>query len=444
MQIPLPFRCVGLLVAFFLAVPSVLFAAAPSNEELMKKINALEVEVSTLKQQLAAQPAPTTEMGAEMAAEAEKAAEAPGPFSKAKEFFSKAEVHGYGEAGYIANLTGDNGNALHVFDVGHHDFFGEAELSLLKNLDEIWDAGFRFDLRGGSDIPEVITATGSGDRDDIDIEQAMITLRAPFFDKSVDIAVGKFVTHMGWEYIQGWDAINDNITRGILFGFAIPFTHTGIKATYDINDNATFTLLGFNGWDNFDDNNEGKSVGSQLVLKINDQTTVYANGIVGPEQDDENSDWRYLAELILEFAPNDIWTFVVDGVYGHEDDVDFVTTVPAIVATTVGGVTALDAAAVDIINEDDADWGGLAGYVRCQLNDVWAVIARGEYFNDDEGARTGTEQEVWEVTGTLEAKLTDNFRLRGEARYDDSDEDVFDGGDDDHQVVVGFNGEYIF
>jgi hypothetical protein len=38
------------------------------------------------------------------------------------------------------------------------------------------------------------------------------------------------VTLAGYEVIEAWK--DPNITRSILFGFAIPFTHTGIRANY--------------------------------------------------------------------------------------------------------------------------------------------------------------------------------------------------------------------
>ena len=46
---------------------------------------------------------------------------------------------------------------------------------------------------------------------------------------------GKYATHMGYEVIGGYDGYNDNFSRGFIFGYGIPFTHTGLKATYAFN-----------------------------------------------------------------------------------------------------------------------------------------------------------------------------------------------------------------
>ena len=37
---------------------------------------------------------------------------------------------------------------------------------------------------------------------------------------------------VGYEVIQGYDGWNDHATRSQLFGYAIPFTHVGVRATY--------------------------------------------------------------------------------------------------------------------------------------------------------------------------------------------------------------------
>jgi len=42
---------------------------------------------------------------------------------------------------------------------------------------------------------------------------------------------GEHVTHMGYEVTEGYDGWNDNYSRSFLFGYTIPFTHTGLKAT---------------------------------------------------------------------------------------------------------------------------------------------------------------------------------------------------------------------
>jgi len=361
------------------------------------------------------------------------------------EFLGSSEIHAWAEGNYQAILTDGDENSIAVFNPGDNDFGAEGEVVILKNLNgATWDVGYRIDLRAGTDIPEAITAAGSGDADDIDIEQVYVSIQAPFFEKDVVIDFGKFVTHMGWEVIPGWNSLNDQITRSILFGYTIPFTHTGIKASFEINDNATFMVMGTNGWDNVDDNNDAKTIGTQLVLNLADNLTFYANGIYGAEQDDENSEWRYVANGILEYVHDEQWTFVVNGVYGHEEDVNTEVTTLAIVPVVVGGVTFPTIGSATVVTEGDADWGGVSGYARCQINDWLAASVRSEFLIDDEGSRTGLDQDLWEITGTLEATITENARVRLEGRYDHSDEDFFDGGTEDNQFLVALNAQVWF
>lgn len=424
-------KFLGVLVSVFLLAPNALMAA--SKGEMMQKIDMLQSQIDDLRSQLTSVEAKT-----DMVAESKGVDVTPGSVaSRVKAFFSKSEIHALADAGYLFNTTSDEPLPLGVLQSDDNDFSANAEIVFENAAEQLWDVGFRTDIHFGTDIAEAI----SGD-DDFDFEQVYVEAIVPFFDEEVKLTFGKFITHIGWELIPGYDAVNENITRSIAFGFAIPFTHTGLKATYQINENAEFTLIGTNGWDNVDDNNNAKSIGTQLIVNLTDNLTLYANGIVGPEQDDDNDDWRYLANLILEYAFNDQLTFVVNGVYGHEDDVDTITTVPAIVSTTVAGVTALDVATVDIVTEDDADWGAISAYARYQVNDRWALTTRSEIFFDEDGSRTGVEQDVWEITQTIEYAINDDARVRLEGRYDHSDEDFFDGEDD--QFIVALNAQLRF
>ena len=53
--------------------------------------------------------------------------------------------------------------------------------------------------------------------------------------KGLRFDAGKFATHMGSEVIGGYDGYNDEFSRGFIFGFGVPFTHTGVKATYAVH-----------------------------------------------------------------------------------------------------------------------------------------------------------------------------------------------------------------
>ena len=68
---------------------------------------------------------------------------------------------------------------------------------------------------------------------------------------------GKFVTPMGAEVIESQD--NWNYARSILFGYAIPFYHVGLRATYPVNHKVALGAQLVNGWNNASENNGDKT-----------------------------------------------------------------------------------------------------------------------------------------------------------------------------------------
>ena len=88
------------------------------------------------------------------------------------------------------------------------------------------------------------------------MQQAYVSIN-PWGKLTVD--VGKFVTSAGAEVIEAKD--NWNYTRSTMFGYAIPYAHTGARLTAPINANITLQASLVNGWDVVPDNNRGKTLG---------------------------------------------------------------------------------------------------------------------------------------------------------------------------------------
>ena len=245
-----------------------------------------------------------------------------------------------------------------------------------------------------------------------DLTQAYIDYNAPL-GKGLKFSFGKFATPMGAEVIEAMD--NMNYSRSFLFNYAIPFTHTGIRAYYPFSDvfNATFYVV--NGWDNTNDNNTGKTVGLSFGLTPVKPVALTFNFMYGPEQDNNNSNKRFLFDWVATFNATKTLTFVLNTNY----------------ATEQGVLTALGAR--------NTKWYGIAGYVKNQFTDWFAVALRGEWFRDPDGARTtfttlpvtntilptGVGQTLKELTLTTEFKLAKDLILRPEYRHDWSDRDSF-------------------
>ncbi len=326
------------------------------------------------------------------------------------------QISGSVDTSYEYNFNGPKSrtNTLRVFDTGANEFaLHQVELNIEKPVSHESRIGWRFDPVFGEDA-EVFDAAGLGTGDDeFDIQQAYV--QALFGDESVDVRFGKFVTLHGAEVIESKD--NWNFTRSLLFGYAIPFTHTGIRAHSKLADGVEGYIGVSNGWDVVDDNNQGKSLEAMLLLTPSDQLWMSAAVMYGPEQAGDNHDQRSLLDLVAGYTPNDQWAFKFNYDYGFEED-----------AVSETG--------------KNASWQGLAGYARYAVSDRWALALRSEYFMDYDGVRTGlgrSDLRIWEMTLTSEVKLHEHLIARLEYRHDEADEDVYptDGSPSSGQDTIG-------
>src|SRR5262249_52290933 len=99
--------------------------------------------------------------------------------------------------------------------------------------------------------------------------------------KGLTIDVGKFVTNAGAEVIETKD--NWNYSRGLLFSWAIPYFHFGVRAKYTFNSKIALSGFLLNGWNDSVDNNSGKTTGFTLALTPTKKLSLYENYYVGPE-----------------------------------------------------------------------------------------------------------------------------------------------------------------
>ncbi len=325
----------------------------------------------------------------------------PAPTPTPKPWYEEIAVNGFVSAwyGYNTNRPASALNQYRVFDYQDNSVnIDAAEIVLQKAVEKPGDAGFRVDAVAGA-VARVASAAGLFQGQDFDLQQAFVSYVAPL-GSGLRFDFGKFITHMGNEVIEGYDGWNDNATRSFVFGYAIPFTHTGLKATYTFSDELAGMLQICNGWDVVKDNNSGKSFGAQLIWTPSKTISVTGNYMVGPEQPNTNANWRNVGNVVGQWKATDLTVFTLELTYGSEPN-----------AVTAG---------------QTATWSGIVGYARFGLSDHFAFIFRGEYFADPEGARTGVGQYLKEVTLTPEWKITSHFLLRADLRLDWSNRAVFE------------------
>ena len=324
---------------------------------------------------------------------------------------------------YNSNRPTTRTNSYRVFDFSDNSFnLDVAELVVQIAPTKPNDAGFRVDFAAGNSIPQ-ITKTQDQTAAQFDLQQAFASYIAPL-GSGLRFDVGKYVTHMGYELIEGYDGYNDNYSRSILFGYAIPFTHTGVKASYAFTSKVAAMVEVVNGWDLLRDNNRSKSLGAQLTLIPVTPLTVFLNWIGGAELENDNHTKRNVFDVVVTFRPIKTLTLGVNGDYGIE-----------------GGTSVVNPGS-------DATWKGIAGYATLALTGKFSVALRGETFHDEDGVRLGTgiTAILSEVTFTPAYKFTDHVLLRGEARYDTANQPILAkrGTLSDKQTTVGANVIFVY
>ena len=358
-------------------------------------------------------------------ASAQSASDSASTAAEAPNFFRDIQANAFASFGYISNLNQpqSQSNGLRYFDNQANTFSVDlVEVVLQKAVANPGDAGFRLDVTAGT-FAGLTQSAGLSIGESADLQQAFVSYIAPL-GTGLRFDVGKFVTHMGYELIEGYDGYNDNYSRSLLFNYAIPLTHTGIKASYSISPRVALTAMVVNGWDVAVDNNKSKSIGAQLALKPVDPLAFYVNYIGGPENQDDNSSLRHVIDLVATLTVNQLLSLGVNADFGTEDGTSTIT--PGA----------------------DGKWSGVAGYAKITTPGPFSLGLRAESFKDEGGTRMGIgEARVNEFTITPTFKFGSNFVVRAEGRYDSADVEVFEddlGVPKKSQATVGINAIWVY
>ena len=347
-------------------------------------------------------------------------------------------VSGYIDAGYTyANRniegtgTGPVGVNTRVFDAQNNSFaLHQFGLTVAKQPKEGF--GGLVNLTVGHDaqvihsFPETAGAAGST----FDITQAYLQ----WAGGPLTIIAGKFTTLHGTEVIASPG--NTNISRSILFG-SVPFTHTGVRATYALGDTASVIVGVNNGWDQLTDSNRGKTAELGLtwnpVKPLNIAISAYSGpeSVTGISVAGAPSGTRTSGNLVASYAFTDAFSLGLEYLSVSQDKV------PS------GGGTI------------KAKYSGLAGYLTWQMSPKFRGVVRLESFDDHDGFRFGagaatlTNPQVKYTEGTLTLAYipADNFELRAEVREDKADQQVFaqyDGTPSKTLMTMALQGLYKF
>lgn len=397
-------------------------------EEQKKRNDELEKRISILEEKDAAEPYVTKESLPEATLN----------------FIQQTEISGYVSSSYFYNFNNpaEHLNTGRGFDYLSDEFMiNKVVLTLTKSVEYNpfdWAAGYEVQTIFGQDA-EFTQASGLDLGTDGDLFIATVTVNVPV-GNGLQVTAGKFGTMIGYE--ASLTEENANWSGGNQWTFLEPFTHTGLHSAYKPTGEIEVQFCVMNGWDNVVDNNNSKSFMGYVNYAPNDNTSVSVTGYGGPEQDDNNSNWRRGVDMVVsqKFSPKFTGVCQVD--YGAESG-----------AKVVG--VGVDANGDPVAIEDGtAEWWGVGVWGIYDFTEKVQAAVRWDFVDDINGARTSDApsrnpypinrgQQIQSVTLTLNFKPLEQLRVSPEFRWDRSTlDDAYDGHEE--QVTVGVGAAYFY
>jgi hypothetical protein len=353
--------------------------------------------------------APPAEVSAAVAAEAPAAAAPP----------NLPTITGYVEAGYSINFSDTNVGhpvPLRVYDPAGHSFaLHAAHLAITHKFTDAISAVIEIDA-GRDAAFDTGTAYPSANSPftAFDVQEAYANYGGGMFT----LTAGKFVTYEGIEVIEG--PLNPTITRGLLFGWAEPFTHTGVKLHFQPMDAFNIGVGVVNGWDQLTDNNGAKTFIARAAITT---PILFAalSGSFGGEQTGENGNPRYSVDLTGSLTLSQAFVLWFQANFGGEKN-----------------------AAVPDMMTKDASWWGI-GLQPVFTAGAFSLGGRLELFDDPDGARTqlALKGKYYNITITPGIKLADAFKIRAEFRVDIANLEVLSKAKKE-QYTGALSAEYTF
>src|SRR5881409_1488457 len=336
-----------------------------------------------------------------------------------------------GSYAYSGRSVGDTAIVGRLYDRLQNRFMLNA---LAVVLDKPYDAarvsaGFHAELLVGQDAT-VIQSNGFNLGAQADVPHLYVTLNVPTASgNGLQFKLGRIPTLLGLEVIETY--ANANWSEGNQFIYVENFTALGVSVETKFNNylDAQFRII--NGWDQVSDNNNRKSLMGRVGIYPDAVTSLGIVGYWGPEEAGDNSANRYGVDAVLwrKLGKAAVW---LQGDYGKEQ---------------------ANAALPDPTR--DAKWWAVGGWVTYDFSATVGVALRGDYVNDENGARTSlspagspsafpfnTGQKFGSGTATLNIKAWPSAVVRPELRYDRSTLAAFAGKKD--QVTFALAVAYLY
>jgi hypothetical protein len=264
------------------------------------------------------------------------------------------------------------------------------------------------------------------------LKEAYFSYLAPV-GKGLQIDVGKFVTTAGEEVIETKDDLN--YSRSLLFYYAKPFYHFGVRANYKFNDKFSVQGAVTNGWNDIVDFSSAKTYGVSFTWNPTKQLGLKETYYAGPQPQIGNFantyDTRHSSDTVITYSPTSKWAFALNGDYVREQ-------------RPYGSST-----------NKVLDWWGGAGYAKYASSEKNNFAVRYEYYGDPHGYTVfgnspfaGFDSHAQDVTATFTHMLASSLMTRFEYRYDFASRPFFQKGaipfdvNEQHTLTLGMI--YIF
>lgn len=298
--------------------------------------------------------------------------------------------------------------------------------------DNPWQVGSRVDLSYGYDS-HFITVPGlerhqdrtrkwnsENRRNGVALPQAYVEVSSPLAP-GVTLKGGHFYAITNYESFAA--PANPLYSHSHAFAYGAPFTHTGVLASYQHDQQTTWYAGYTQGWDAWDSpadawgvlsgfawHNADRSRELKLVVHAGDDVTATLENKV------PRTGSRYAAWLIYQQQLHPELRYVMTTHFGNQED--------GVIVVNLGPST---------ITHQDAQWYGIAQYLVWQIDPRRRALLRFEWFRDEDLSRHAmpirfvpggpvlTGGNLWELTVGMNCLLGKRFTVRPEIRYDWTD-----------------------
>ena len=430
-------------------------APEPSAQDLARRVQQLEAEVTELKQIVSEVRAHSAEAGRQVSptsavalspsapADSTVANSASGPQvvslpivststddRKNLDFLRQTTINVGLDTYYEYNFNDPVGrvNLLRAYDVLSNEFSLNQASVVVEHAPDVaagrrW--GGRFDLQFGQATDALQGNPTNEPRPDIyrNIFQVYGTYVAPV-GKGLTVDFGKWGSSIG---IEG-NYTNDqmNYSRAFWFNF-LPFYHMGARVSYPLNDRFALNYWVVNGTNQVEATNGFKDELFGFTAKPKKSVTWTFNYYLGQEHPD-----RVLVPPTgpIPVQPGLSFVAINPAPNGKTHIFDSYATwqaTPKLIIALEGDyfIQRLWGNGAPGMSSVPAHVDGGAAYLQYQLSSKFAVANRAEYMSDREGLFSGLDQSLKENTVTLDYKVADGLLMRYEWRRDFSNQPTF-------------------